>query len=235
VAPGLNDAGYPRHGSRIFREAIEFLYQCIDFLLRGKAILKDSISDVFQGDGDQKLDLAMSSYWLNNGHLNLLKAAVREQDRQAWPDIWIAAPSADHFAIEFTVSLKCSGFGIGEMPIEVYVLENDVPAGTQISIKRGDSLGWVVKVRKQEPCINNIEDRANIIIRGSYVEQAELHIANVFCIHFAARDVELRLIDVRADGLAARAYASGQFHGDVTPAAANIQAQLPLADGDAIK
>src|SRR3984893_9654764 len=166
VAPGLNDTRQPRHGSRIFREAVELLYQCIDFLPRGKAILKDSKSDVFQRDGVQKLDLAMSSYWLNNGHFNLLKAAVRDQDRQAWPDIWIAASSADHFAIEFTVSLKCFGFGIGEMPIEVYVLKNDEPAGTQISIKRGDSLGWVVKVRNQEPCINNIENGANIIIRG---------------------------------------------------------------------
>ena len=56
-----------------------------------------------------------------------------------------------------------------------------------------------------------------------------------FGIHFAARDVELRLIDVRADGLAAGAYASGQFQGDVTPAAANIEAQLPVFETEAIK
>jgi hypothetical protein len=45
----------------------------------------------------------------------------------------------------------------------------------------------------------------------------------------------LRLIDVRADDLAARAYASGQFQGDVTPTAANIEAQVPVFETEAIK
>jgi hypothetical protein len=65
---------------------------------QGHPEAQHSISDVFQGDGDQMLDLAMSSYWLNNGHFNLLKAAVREQDLQAWPDIWIAAPKPIAFS-----------------------------------------------------------------------------------------------------------------------------------------
>jgi hypothetical protein len=50
VAPGLNDARYSRHGSRIFREAIEFLYPGVDFLPQGKAIPQDSVSNIFQGD-----------------------------------------------------------------------------------------------------------------------------------------------------------------------------------------
>ncbi len=235
MAPGLNDARYSRHGSRIVREAIEVLYQGVDFLPRGKAILHDGVGDVFQSDGVQKLDLALRSYRLNKGHIHLLKTAVGQKERQAWSDVRIAAASSHQCAIEFLVSLKRFGFGIGEIAVEVYVLDNDEAAGTHIAIKRRDGAGWVVEMGEQEAGIGNVEDRANVLFHGSYVEQAKLHIANAFCIHFAARDVELRLIDVRADGLAARAYASGQLQGDVATAATNIEALLPVFEAEALK
>src|SRR5262249_39998583 len=113
--------------------------------------------------------------------------------------------------------------------------ENGEPAGPQIAIKRCNSAAWVGEMREQEPGINNVEARANALVRGSDVEQPELHVANSLRIRFAARDVQLRLIDVRADGLAARANSSSNLQGDVTTAAADIQAQLPLVDADAIK
>ncbi len=95
AAPGLNDARQPRDGARIFREASEFLYQPVDFLPRGKAIFKDGISDVFQGDGGHELDLAFESCRLDDCHFNLLQAAVGKQNRQAWANVRIAAPFPD--------------------------------------------------------------------------------------------------------------------------------------------
>jgi len=138
---------------------------------------------------------------------------------QAWTDVRIAAPSPDHFAIEFLVALKCFEFGIGKIPIEVYVLENGEPARAQIAIKRCDSAEWVLEMREQEPGINNVEARANALVRGSNVEQSELRVANSLRIRFAAGDVELRLIDVRANGFAARANSSSKLQGDITTTA----------------
>src|SRR5262249_45538527 len=55
--------------------------------------------------------------------------------------------------------------------------------------------------KAQEPGINNVDASANALVRGSDVEQSELHVANSLRIRFAAGDVELRLIDVRATAL----------------------------------
>ena len=102
--------GSSRHGTRIFREAIEVLYQDVDFLPRGKASLQDCVGDIFHCDGVQEFDLAPCSYRLDKGHIHLLKAAIGEQKRQARPDVRVAAATADQSAIEFLVSLK--GFGV---------------------------------------------------------------------------------------------------------------------------
>ena len=103
------------------------------------------------------------------------------------------------------------------------------PAGAQIRGKTPRRREGVVKMRKQEPRVDNVEVRANVLLSSSYVERPELHIAIPLRIRFAARDVELRCIDVHADGLAARAYASGKLQVTSPTAAAHIEAPLRLA------
>jgi hypothetical protein len=102
-------------------------------------------------------------------------------------------------------------------------------------VKRGNRVGWVVEMGQQEPRVNNIEDSAHVHIHGSCVEQPKLHVAKPLRIRFAASDVELRCINLHADGLAARAYVSGNLQGDITTAAPHIEAPLLLAGGEAIK
>src|SRR5437763_837002 len=72
-------------------------------------------------------------------------------------------------------------------------------------------------MREQEPGINDIEDRANVLICGSDVEPTEFHVPNSLFVCFAASDVELLLVNICANSTAAGTYSPGKFQSHVPP------------------
>ncbi len=226
--PSLYDPGHPGERAWIGSELVELLYRRLDLLGRRQAILEDRVGYALQRNRVDEFDLPLSAHRLHDVQVDLLEAAVTEQQRQAWSDVRISASLPHYCAIEFEEAAKRGRVRPCEVPIEIYILDNRQPARPEVIEKRRHHAHRVFEVGEKKPSVDHVEVRASPL--RADVTRAKLDIADPLCCYLVAREVKHRLVDICSNGPAMRCDAFAKFHGNVTPAASNVEARHPVAD-----
>lgn len=100
-------------------------------------------------------------------------------------------------------------------------------------VKRRHHAGRVFEVCQKKPGVYQVEVRAGILCAD--VDRAKVDIADPLRCYLTPRDVKHRLVDISSHGPAMRSDPFAKFHGDVTPAASNVEARQPVADPEAFE
>ena len=157
---------------------------------------------------------------------DISQAGVLQEAGQSRPDIRIATTADDRGAIQLAIALERGAVGIREVAAEVDIFHRHPSPAAQVVEEHSYEGPRILQVRQQKPRVDDVE--AVRERRVPKVRRVELDVRYPESLGLCARDVELRLIDVEAEGFASRTNTACELDREVTTTAAEIRADEAL-------